>query len=168
MVSHMFLYLLHPSLPLQAGPQASPLAAALPSPPLQPPAARPSSLAAALSSPAPPRIPPRPQPARHLGPRARHKFRRGPRRRPDHRRPHCHRGLLRWTVRLPCHGWGPLHRRTWALPGASHAAFAAQCSPPGFPAHHPTLATPSWTDIVTSSSAPPPASSAFVAAIATI
>jgi hypothetical protein len=55
----------------------------------------------------------------------------------------------------------------------SLASLAAQQpriprSPPGFPAHHPALAAPAWTDIVASLSAPPPTSYVLVAAIATI
>ena len=54
------------------------------------------------------------------------------------------------------------------LPGAFPAQQQLQqrtrSSPPGFPGHHPTLATPTWAGTVASSMAPPPASFALVAA----
>jgi hypothetical protein len=70
-------------------------------------------------------------------------------------------------------GGAPYITGLGALPGPSPAAFAAQQqrarrSSPGFPAHHPALATPAWTNIVAYLSAPPPASSVLVTAIATI
>jgi hypothetical protein len=57
------------------------------------------------------------------------------------------------------------------LPAALTTPPQQQCtrhSPPGLPAHHPALVALVWTDIVTPSLAPPPASSMLVAAIATI
>jgi hypothetical protein len=50
------------------------------------------------------------------------------------------------------------------LPDATTAAQQRRGSPPGFPA----LAAPTWTDVVASASAPPPASSALVTAITMI
>jgi hypothetical protein len=94
------------------------------------------------------------------------------------------RGLLHRPTPLP-HGLLPSARSDLtmggapyitglgALPGPSPAAFAAQQqrarrSSSGFPAHHPTLAAPAWTNIIAYSSAPPPASSALVTTITTI